>query len=124
MANDKSFGPERRIKKRQDFLRIQSKGTKLRASSFLVVYLYPNQKYNASGVSRLGVTITKKVDKRAVVRNQVKRRVKEFFRLNRERFIKPVDIVVICLKGSVSLDSRAIHRELNYLLKKRGQLIT
>jgi len=49
---------------------------------------------NNDGHNRLGVTVSKKVGK-AVVRNRVKRLVKEVFRLREACFVKGYDIVVV-----------------------------
>lgn len=59
------------IKKRADFLKIQSKGRKW-VSHGLIVQTAPNE----DGVKRIGFTVSKKVDKSAVKRNRIKRRLR------------------------------------------------
>ena len=53
--------------------------------------------------SRLGVTVSKKVAKQAVVRNRIKRQIKEFYRLRSES-ISNIDLVITakpsCAKAS------------------------
>lgn len=112
-----SFGPELRIKKRADFLRIQNRGKKARTAHFLLIAA-PSQ----SEHSRLGITVTKKIDKRAVKRNFIKRRVREFFRLNRSRISRPCDIVVIALRGAAELPRLEIPRELDKLFQRSREL--
>ena len=59
------------ITKRSDFLKIQSKGRKW-ISHGLVVQTAPNE----DGIKRIGYTVTKRVDKSAVKRNRIKRRLR------------------------------------------------
>jgi ribonuclease P protein component len=72
----------------------------------------------ASAESRLGVTITKKIDKRAARRNRLRRRVREVFRRKRAELKKPVDLVFIALSESTELNYEQIGRELSGLLRK------
>ena len=74
--------------------------------------------------SRLGVTVTKKVDKRAARRNRFKRRVREFFRKERRYFLQTVDLVVIALEGAAELDYKQLAYELRWGLRKAGVLKT
>ena len=68
------------------------------ANSFLVLYARKNH----SATNRVGVTVSKKLGG-AVVRNRVRRRVREVYRLNESRFAPGWDIVVVarsrCIKG-------------------------
>jgi len=59
------------IQKRSDFLKIQSKGRKW-VSHGLIVQTAPNE----DGITRIGYTVSKKVDKSAVKRNRIKRRLR------------------------------------------------
>ena len=59
------------IKKRSDFLKIQSKGKKW-VSHGLIVQTMPNDE----DIKRIGYTVSKKTDKSAVKRNRIKRRLR------------------------------------------------
>ena len=61
--------------------------------------------------SRLGITVSRRVGN-AVERNRVKRRVREFFRLNRERLQPTQDILVIARVGAKALGYREVEAEL------------
>ena len=77
------------IKQNYEFRRLYSKG-KSCANAYLVVYCQKNRE----GRSRLGVTVSKKLG-HAVVRNRVRRRIREIYRLNREKMLPGWDIIVV-----------------------------
>ena len=60
-----------RIKKRSDFVAVQSKGKKWVSQSFILQTLK-----NDSGEKRVGFTVTKRTEKSAVKRNRIKRRLR------------------------------------------------
>jgi ribonuclease P protein component len=62
----------------------------------------------------LGITVSKKVGK-AVERNRLKRRIREWFRHNRSLLPMEAELVVIARRGAAGLDSAEIHRELGGL---------
>lgn len=60
------------------------------ANGLLVLYARPNR----TGMNRVGITAGKKLGK-AVVRNRVRRRLREVYRLNEDKFLPGWDIVVV-----------------------------
>lgn len=87
-----------RLLKRRQFLALTDRKTRpeltYKTGSFLVL-----GRSNSLGFCRLGVTITKKVGG-AVQRNQLRRRVREFFRLNRSRWLTRLDLLFIVKIGA------------------------
>ena len=77
------------LKKNSDFRRLYSKG-KSSVNRCLVVYC----RRNGRGVNRLGYTVTPKLG-HAVVRNRVRRRLREIYRLNSPALKTGWDIVVV-----------------------------
>jgi ribonuclease P protein component len=79
-----------RLRQRRDFLKAQ-KGRRASTGLFSVLALR-----KAEGPARIGFTVSKKVDVRAVKRNRIRRRLKEAARLEGAALIGvPADIVVI-----------------------------
>ncbi len=120
-TRDERLGPSRRVKKRHDYLRIQNQGEKFRSRYFLMA-VEKSTKALPKHETRIGITVTKKVDKRAVKRNYIKRQVREYIRKARIRISSPVDIVVIAKREAGGLKSSDVERELGYLLRKSGLL--
>ena len=101
-----SFGPDCRLKKRNEFAVVQSRGNKLYSKHFIVTVLPTNRCQ-----SRLGITITKKVDQRSVARNLLRRRLREVFRLHRHQLVSTFDITIIARNNAVSCSFSEIKRE-------------
>lgn len=124
---DQTLGPARRVQARRDYLFIQQNGEKHRSKHLLVAILPRRINPNLPDVpapaeSRIGITVTTKVHKRAVMRNRLKRRVREIFRRYRARFEHHFDIVVIALNGATDLDYREVEKELCWCLRRAGLL--
>lgn len=64
--------------------------------------------------ARLGVTVSRRVGG-AVVRNRVKRRLREWFRTSPVRAAGPLDLVVIARPPAATLAGEALCRELDGL---------
>lgn len=108
-----SFQPEERIRNRQDYLRIYDQGKKTYTRNFTII-----TSSNQTGIKRLGTAVGKKVGN-AVKRNKIKRLLREFFRLNKNRFPDSQDTVIIAKKGIKILTYRDVYTELeNRVLTK------
>lgn len=89
------YPPSARVRRRADYRRIQASRSRTHTRHFLVVIV-------PSGSQRFGVTVTKKIGN-AVVRNRVKRVLREVFRRNRALFPLATDIVFIAKQGAGKL---------------------
>ena len=87
------------------------------ANSFLVLYARKNH----SAANRVGVTVSKKLGC-AVVRNRVRRRLREVYRLNEARFTPGWDIVVVARSRSIGADFSQLTRAYLSLAEKAGIL--
>lgn len=77
------------LKKNADFQYVYRRGKSV-ANRYLVVYVLEN----GLETNRLGISVSKKVGN-SVVRHHLTRLIRESYRLNEERFVRGIDIVVI-----------------------------
>lgn len=105
-----SFTKDERLLKRVEFLYVTGDGKKFLTRSF-IIFVKPN----SLAFSRIGITASRKVGG-AVKRNRVKRLVREFFRLNKTRIKKGIDIVVIAKREAVGKGFAEVSRELEKVL--------
>ena len=105
-----SFGKNERIRKRKDYLNIYQNGVRVDSTNFVTIL-----RQNRCGIKRLGLTVSKKVGN-AVKRNRIKRLLREFFRLNKDRLPASQDIVIIVKRNISSLKYQDVCRELENLL--------
>jgi ribonuclease P protein component len=101
-----TFPKTARLRKRAEFLQLASAQHKTTVRGFLVVWSENNLQ-----TARLGITASKKIGC-AVVRNRVKRYLREFFRHNRSA-MAAVDINVIARRESAQMTYADMVRELN-----------
>ena len=107
-SNSAGFGAADRLRKSGEFLQLQRHGARHQSGHFVL--------YGLSGAnderSRLGITVSRRVGN-AVVRNRIKRRVRECYRLKLRAMLPAgVAIVVIARKGAGELGWMALHTEL------------
>lgn len=102
-----------RLRKPGEFRRVSAEGQRHSGSNFVV--LQAISKGASVGVgSRLGVTVSRKVGG-AVQRNQVKRRLREWFRRSRNALPPGSDWVVIARPRARALGYAALVTELDRL---------
>ena len=87
------------------------------ANGYLVLYARPNR----LGVNRVGITAGKKLG-HAVVRNRVRRRLREIYRLNEDKFTVGWDIVVVARSRCIDADFRKLTVAYLSLAEKAGIL--
>jgi ribonuclease P protein component len=101
-----------RLRRSRDYAVLRNKGRKLQSRNFIVYILVRE----GDGSARLGLTVSRKVG-RAVTRNHVKRRVREFFRLHRSIIGSGWELSIVAKPGAAHLDFFQICDELKYLLQ-------
>lgn len=111
-----SFTKAARLLKRSQFLALTNRYARpdltIKAGSFLVL-----ASANGLDLSRLGVTVTKKVGS-AVTRNRLKRRVREFFRICVHRWPQGLDLVFIARHHAGARSSSELAADLEKIDQK------
>ena len=87
------------------------------ADGFLVLYARKNR----TAGNRVGITVSKKLGK-AHVRNRTRRRIREVYRLNEEKFCPGWDIVVVARSKAVDAAFPQLTKSYLALAKKAGIL--
>ena len=104
------------LKKNSDFRRLYAKG-KSAASSCLVIYCRKNRLDH----NRAGYTVSTKLG-HAVVRNRIRRRLREIVRLNRERLLPGYDLVLVARSRAAEAEYRKLERAFLTACGKLGLL--
>ena len=105
-----------RLLKRQDFKRLYRSSRSVANGSFVIRYrIRPSEEPLTA--PRLGVTVSRRVGN-AVVRNRLKRMVREFFRCHREMLPEAIDLNVIGRKGTSGQACYLLRASLETLFKK------
>ena len=106
------------IKKNHEFRRLYNRG-KSKVSPYLAVYVMKRKQ----GPRRLGITVSTKVGC-AVIRNRVRRRIREAFRLNENRFDEQVDIIVVARVRACDASFAQLEKSLLTIAEDLGILKT
>ncbi|MGI6711253.1 MAG: ribonuclease P protein component [Bacillota bacterium] len=101
-----------RLKKREDFKKTYQKGWKV-VGPYLILYYRKNN----LDIYRIGFSVSKKVGK-AVVRNRVKRILREICRLNEELFPQGWDFIFIARNRVKDVNYRVVERSLVKMVHK------
>ena len=82
-----------KLRKNSEFRAVYRRGRSF-SNSILVLYVFKN--YKNKYINRLGISVSKKVGC-SVVRNRVKRLIRESYRLNKSRFKPGYDFIFIAI---------------------------
>lgn len=104
------------LKKNHEFRRLYSRGASA-AGNGLVIYCRKNR----LGHNRLGITVSTKLGN-AVIRNRVRRRLRETFRLNGPMLRQGYDIVLVARHRVVNMPWNELNASFLKLSKKLGLL--
>lgn len=103
------------LKKNREFKMVYSKGKSYATRNLVIYYLNREDLEN----NRYGLSVSKRIGN-AVVRNKLKRRLREIIRdfENKYNFDKSYDIIFIARNPVVDLDYSGIKRDVKKLYKK------
>lgn len=114
------------IKKREDFIKLQKESIiKYYGKTVTILFKETEEKYileNQEQFARIGIVATKKIDNRAVIRNKIKRRLREAVRkISKEScnlFVNHADYEVIAKKDFLDYRYQEIVDDLNDIFLK------
>ena len=106
---------ENRLKKKRDFEEVFKKGKTFRES-----FLFLRVKENNLKQNRFGFIVSSKISKKAVVRNKIKRRLREITKEYLPRVKTGVDVVLITKPGIETKGFPEIKEILIKLFEKAG----
>lgn len=104
------FPKRARLRKRSEYLRVQRDGRRYHTEHFVVLFA-PAARLS----TRMGVTVSSRVGN-AVVRNRVKRMVREVLRTSWRQIDPPGDVVVIAKPGAAHTGHAHVAAELHRAL--------
>ena len=93
------------LKENYEFRRIYSRG-KSDVGPYMVVYC----RKNGRGINRVGITASTKLG-HAVVRNRLRRRLREIYRLNEDRLLAGYDVVIVARHRAIGAKFSAMNDE-------------
>ena len=103
-----------RLHRRVEFLRVQRTGARFQSDHFVV----HAARFSETQRVRLGTTVSRRLGN-AVMRNRIKRRIREWFRLSlRSRLPAGTAVVVIGRPGAGALETQSIMGELDSAVAK------
>lgn len=105
-----SYGRENRIARTVDFWKDRRRRKKFDTEHFVLLL-----RKNGKDTKRLGLVVGRKVGG-AVSRNRIKRLIREFFRLNREKMPESSDLIVLAKENIEIKGYREVFEELKVIL--------
>jgi len=104
-----------RLVDKRDFQRVYQKGRLLKARGLGLKCLSNHLKK-----TRMGVVVSLKISKKAVLRNKIKRQIKEILGSNLKKIKKGYDILIFTYPEITNFSFTEIRQELEGLLSKAG----
>src|SRR4030043_184121 len=101
------------LKNKKDFEKVAKTGRPFFARELGFKLIKNNLTYN-----RYGIVVNLKVDKRAIVRNKIRRQLREIIRLNNENFKQSYDLMILTRESVKELKYKEIEEKLLKLFEK------
>lgn len=110
-----------RLKRREDFSRVYQKGSRCKTAHLTLRVLHrspdrPAANPNFLLPTRIGISISTKVDKRSTVRNRMRRQIQAIFRQLLPQIAPGLDLLVVAHPPAVQCDYSQFLQELKQLL--------
>jgi ribonuclease P protein component len=107
-----AFKKSSRLLEKVEYGQVFKKGLRYHGKFFLIIV-----SNNDLETARVGIAVSRKVSPRAVVRNRIKRQIRETFRL-KKNLLKGYDCVVIAKSAAAGIDRPALRLSLEQHWRK------
>lgn len=107
-----------RLKNRQDYRAVYEQGIRRYSPHLTLIALSTKQSAVSTYQTKFGISISKKVSKKAVVRNRLKRQLKGVIRGNLQAIAPGWKIVIVVKPKAIECKYEHFLRELEELLKQ------
>ncbi len=107
-----------RISRKKDFDIILKSKSKFYSNNFVLRF-----SENELSKSRFCVVVSKKISKRAVDRNRIRRRIYEAIRLNYDKIKPGFDFMILTKLSVLKLNYHEIEKDILYIFKKSGVML-
>ena len=106
---------EHRLRHKKDFDSISTKGLKIYGQGFVLRF---GKRFKPEAPTRFGFVVGTKVSKDSVVRNRLKRRMREAVREFVARVPAGFDVVVVAFAEAKDADFEMVREQMKYMLAK------
>src|SRR5699024_2737062 len=110
--------PIYRIKRNEEFQRIFNAGKSFANRELVIYYIKKNHQTHF----RVGLSVGKKIGN-AVMRNQIKRYLREAFISLEDKINQDLDIIIIARNPTINMDNNKIKKSLSKLIHKENLFI-
>ncbi len=104
--------------KKKDFENVFKKGKKFK-EGFLMLLVAENEESQP----RFGFVVSRKISKKAAVRNKIKRRIRALIKTKLKTIKKGLDIIIVALPGLETKSFKETEEIIDTLLKKTKRLM-
>lgn len=115
MCKKYSFSKTERLTKNKEFRRIFREGKSF-SNQYLTIYIYQRPPTEGNQI-RLGLVVSRKLGK-AVKRNKLKRRLREFFRLHKHLLKPSLDIIFLPRNQAVNCNFQELKKSVLSIFKR------
>ena len=106
-----------RILRSSSFREVMGRGDRVSSRNFVVFVAVNGPDCEGSRSARIGITVSKRVGN-SVVRNHIKRRIREWYRNARQQLPIGTEIVVIARRPSRDLATKFLFEDLDQVIRK------
>ena len=116
VAAPRGFPPQARLRAAAEFTALRRDGRRFSSRCFHTQY-----RLTDNGSARLGMAVSRRVDKRAVVRNRIRRIIRDSFRASRGR-LPACDVLLIARSGAAGQSSASLRTDLDLVWNRLAAL--